>query len=145
MKKDFQALWNNLWTPTLWDSPRGSFGDDLALILLEVKDQTYKDWLKLIKHWNGPLNIPSPLLLRLGFCNLSGQWKERQLRTEFSLHLPNCWVTLEATPSRRYSYRMEGGCPPNFRLDSEQATNFRQVKPLRFPSAVVNYPDQRQE
>lgn len=38
-----------------------------------------------------------------------------------------------------------GWLPTQLQTLSKQATNFCQVKPLRFQSAVVNYPDQRQE
>lgn len=63
---------------------------------------------------------------------------------EFFFHLSNCWAALEAMPSRWYPTRQRMAAQQLQTL-CEQETNFCRVKPLRFQSVVVNYPDQHLE
>ena len=65
-------------------------GMSIDPILLGHEGSNLQRLFIIIKHSNGPLNIPISLMLRLGFCNQSDQWKERQLRMEFFFHLSNC-------------------------------------------------------
>lgn len=85
-KERFQGLWKRLWDPIPWDSPRGSDGMNL-LILLGGEGSKLQKLIRTHQTFKCPLNILSPLIFRLEPYNLSDQWKKKQLRTVVFLHL----------------------------------------------------------